>query len=487
MRPCNLRVACGAVAALVALGGCAASVTVNENGARDDTGAGRAAANGPLVTVDPDPFPSTYRPLASEPTAIVGATILDGKGGRIDNGYVVMSGGDVRAIGAGTLRPEPGVRVIDAAGKWVTAGIIDIHSHLGVYPSPSVRAHQDGNEISAPVTAEVWAEHGIWPQDPGFGRALAGGVTSLMVLPGSANLFGGRTVTLKNVPGRTVQAMKFPDAPYGLKMACGENPKRVYGAQRKRAPASRMGNVAGYRQAWARAVEYKRAWDAYADKHASGKKAKPPKRDLELDTLKGVLEGDILVHMHCYRADEMAIMIDVSREFDYHIGTFHHAVESYKIADLLAANGTCSAMWADWWGFKMEAYDTIRENIPFVHDAGACAIVHSDSDVGIQRLNQEAAKALADGRKAGLDISKAEAWAWLSLNPARAMGIDGATGSLEPGKDADVVIWSSDPFSVYAKAEQVFVDGALMWHIDDARHQPVMDFELGQPGEGDAK
>ena len=280
MRPYNLRVACGAVAALVALGGCAASVTVNENGVRDDTDAGRAAANGPLVTVDPDPFPSTYRPLASEPTAIVGATILDGKGGRIDNGYVVMSGGDVRAIGAGTLRPEPGVRVIDAAGKWVTAGIIDIHSHLGVYPSPSVRAHQDGNEISAPVTAEVWAEHGIWPQDPGFGRALAGGVTSLMVLPGSANLFGGRTVTLKNVPGRTVQAMKFQEAPYGLKMACGENPKRVYG-RRNSKPSTRMGEVALMRDRLGKARVYEQ------------EEGKAP--NLGRQALKAVLDGELLV------------------------------------------------------------------------------------------------------------------------------------------------------------------------------------------------
>ena len=201
----------------------------------------------------------------------------------------------------------------------------------------------------------------------------------------------------------------------------------------------------------------------------------------------GVLSGDILVHMNCYRADEMAQIMDMSEEFGYEVTSFHHAVESYKIADKLAEYGACSAMWADWWGFKMEAYDGIRENIPMVHRAGACAIVHSDSDIGIQRLNQEAAKALSDGRRAGIDISDADAWQWLSANPAKSLGIFEQTGSLEAGKAADVVIWSGDPFSVYGQAEQVFIDGALMYERGNEALTPVMDFELGQPGEGDLK
>ena len=336
------------------------------------------------------------------------------------------------------------------------------------------------------MTAEVWSEHGIWPQDPGFTRALAGGVTALQVLPGSANLFGGRGVTLKNVPSRTVQGMKFPGAPYTLKMACGENPKRVYGygsgSYPGGSPYSRMGNVAGYRESWIRAADYKRKWEKYAKEGGDA-----PTRDLELDTLKGVLDGDILVHMHCYRADEMAQVMDISKEFGYKVTAFHHAVEAYKIADKLAEYGACSSMWADWWGFKMEAYDGIKENIPMVHKAGACAIVHSDSDIGIQRLNQEAAKAWADGKKVGINIPEEEAWQWLSLNPAKSLGIDGKTGSLVPGKMADVVVWSGNPFSVYTKADQVFVDGALMYDRSDAANRPVMDFELGQPGEGDLK
>jgi imidazolonepropionase-like amidohydrolase len=212
-----------------------------------------------------------------------------------------------------------------------------------------------------------------------------------------------------------------------------------------------------------------------------------PERDIALDSLRGILDGKILVHNHCYRADEMANMIDMSREFGYKIGTFHHAVESYKVADLLARERICSAMWADWYGFKMESYDAIKENIPFVHNAGACAIVHSDDPNGIQRLNQEAAKALADGRRAGINVSDEIAWTWLSGNPARALGIFDQTGSLKAGKMADVVLWNANPFSVYARPERVWIDGALMYDARDPKRRPVSDFELGQPGEGDVK
>jgi len=424
-----------------------------------------------------DPYPSTYRPYPGAPTAITGATIFDGEGGRIDNGTVVLVDGRIQAIGgADTAIPEGATR-IDGTGRWVTPGVIDVHSHLGDYPSPGVEAHSDGNEVTSPVRPEVWAEHSVWPQDPGFSRALGnGGVTTLQVLPGSANLFGGRGVTLRNVPARTVQAMRFPGAPRGLKLACGENPKRVYG-NRNQMPGTRMGNVALMRQTWQRAAEYR------------DRRQREPNtaRDLALDTLVEVLEGDVLVHNHCYRADEMAIMMDMAREFGFRISTFHHAVESYKIADLLRENDVCSAMWSDWWGFKMEAYDAVNENIPLVHNAGACAIVHSDDANGIQRLNQEAAKALADGRRMGIDISDAVAWRWLSYNPARALGIEEETGSLSVGKRADVVLWNGDPFSVYTRPQQVWVDGALLYDMNDPRLRPVSDFELGQPGEGDVK
>lgn len=431
-----------------------------------------------------NPFPSTYQRIDHVPVFISNVTIIDGIGNKIENSTILLTDGKIIEFGEDLKAPRDALQ-IDGTGKWLTPGIIDNHSHLGVYASPGTRSHSDGNEVTGPVTAEVWAEHSIWPQDPGFQRALAGGVTSLQILPGSANLFGGRSVTVKNLPNRTMQDMKFPEAPYGIKMACGENPKRVYGA--KGGPMTRMANVAGYRKAWIEAQEYQKKWNDYYTSTQEGGSDEKPSRNLRLETLAGVLDGDILVHMHCYRADEMAIMIDVMKEFNYKIGTFHHAVEAYKIADKLAENDVCSAMWADWWGFKMEAYDGIRENIPMVHKAGACAIVHSDDDIGIQRLNQEAAKAWSDGVRVGLDISKEEAWQWLSANPAKSLGIYEHTGSIEIGKNADVVLWSADPFSSYSQAEKVFIDGALVFDRTNPESWPVSDFELGQIAQGDAK
>jgi imidazolonepropionase-like amidohydrolase len=431
------------------------------------------------AAINKDPYPSTYKAYPGAPTVIRNVTIYDGEGGRVDNGTVYFADGKITTIGGAMadLALAQGAVEIDGMGKWVTPGIIDVHSHLGDYPSPSVDANSDGNEVTGPVKPEVWAEHSVWPQDPGFSRALAnGGVTTLQILPGSANLFGGRSVTIKNVYARTVQGMKFPGAPYGLKMACGENPKRVYGG-RNQMPGTRMGNMAVNRATWAKAVEYKR-------KIAKGEN---PARDLAMETLVGVLDGDILIHNHCYRADEMAQVIDMAREFGYKVSTFHHAVEAYKIADLLAKENICSAMWADWWGFKMESYDAINENIPMVHGAGACAIVHSDDANGIQRLNQEAMKALADGRRAGLQVSDEVAWTWLAINPAKALGIDKKTGSLKAGKMADLVLWNGNPLSVYTRPEKVWIDGAMMYDAGDPKKRPVSDFELGQPGEGDVK
>ena len=429
-----------------------------------------------------DPFPSTYRAYPGVLTAIVHATVYDGEGGRIEDGTLLLADGKVKAVGGPDLPVPAGATVIEGKGKWVTPGVIDVHSHLGDYPSPQVKALSDGNEMTNPVTADVWAEHSVWPQDPGFSRALAnGGVTTLQILPGSANLFGGRSVTLKNVYARTMQGMKFPGAPYGLKMACGENPKRVYGAK-NREPSTRMGNIAVDRQTWMKAVEYRRKWQKYEEKGGE-----PPARDVAMETLMGVLDGEILVHNHCYRADEMAVVLDMAREFGYHVTAFHHAVEAYKIADLLKADGTCAAVWADWYGFKMESYDGIPENLAILQKAGACVMIHSDDQNGIQRLNQGVAKGLAAGRRAGIAIPDEVAWEWLAINPARALGIADKTGSLKPGKMGDVVLWNGNPFSVYTRPEKVWIDGAMLYDALDPKLRPVSDFELGQPGEGDVK
>ena len=438
-----------------------------------------------------DPYPSTYQRVAAPPVLLDNATVLTGTGARLENADVLMADGRIVAVGAGLELPAGATRV-DATGKWVTPGIIDVHSHLGVYPSPGVRAHSDGNEATSPVTANVWAEHSVWPQDPGFAAALAGGVTSLQILPGSANLVGGRGVTLKNVPATSYQAMKFPGAPWGMKMACGENPQRVYGE--KGGPSTRMGNIAGYRAAFIDAAEYLAKHKPDAPKKRSWFGADEPdsasdtggKRDLKLDTLAGAINGDILVHIHCYRADEMTTMLDLADEFGFKVAAFHHGVEAYKLADRLAEEGTCAALWADWWGFKMEAFDGIQENIALVdRPAGSCAIVHSDSEEGIQRLNQEAAKVMAHARLAGIEITPEHAIGWLTANPAKSMGILERTGTLEPGKMADVVVWNGTPFSVYAQAEQVYIDGARLYDRADPSRQPEADFMLGQ-STGDA-
>lgn len=426
---------------------------------------------------DKNPYPSTYHAYPGTPTALVGATVFDGEGGRIERGTVLIADGKVVAVGGPDTAIPDGYTRIDATGKFVTPGIIDIHSHLGVYPTPSVEANSDGNEATAPTTPEVWAEHSVWPQDPGFSRAMAnGGITTLEILPGSANLMGGRSVVLKNVYSRTVQGMKFPGAPYGLKMACGENPKRVYGSK-GRMPSTRMGNFAVDRATWIKAKEYRAKRDA----------GKLESRDLGLETLAGVLDGSILVQNHCYRADEMAQVLDMSKEFGYHVSAFHHAVEAYKIGDLLKASDTCAAIWSDWWGFKMEAYDAIPENAGLLYKAGACVVIHSDDENGIQRLNQEAAKAQGDARRIGIDIPDAEVIKWLTFNGAKAIGVEKMTGSLMPGKMGDVVLWNGNPLSVYSRPEKVWVDGALLYDAGNRKLRPVSDFELGQPGEGDVK
>jgi imidazolonepropionase-like amidohydrolase len=447
------------------------------------------------------PYSSTYQAPSSPPTLIRGATVLTGTGTRLEQADVLIEDGRIKAVGANLPAPA-GALLIDASGRWVTPGIIDIHSHLGVYASPAVRAQADGNEMTNPVTPNVWAEHSIWPQDPGFEKALEGGVTTLEILPGSGNLIGGRSVVVKNVHATTYQAMKFPDAPYGLKMACGENPKRVYGSKGQ-FPSTLMGDVAGYRQAFADAQDYRNQWDKYyreraeyekkkaaaaggdPQQHATDKKEltppSPPKRDLKMETLVGVLKGDIRVQMHCYRSDQMATMLDVADEFGFKITAFHHAVEAYKIADLLAQRGVCAAMWSDWWGFKMEAYDGIEENIAIVDaPAGSCAMLHSDSEDGIQRLNQEAAIAMARGVHAGLNIPPERAVRWLTANPAKALGLEDRIGTIEPNKNADVVIWSANPFSVYALADQVLIDGAVVFDRAHPQPQPPSDFLLGQ-------
>jgi imidazolonepropionase-like amidohydrolase len=286
-----------------------------------------------------------------------------------------------------------------------------------------------------------------------------------------------------------MQDMKFPDAPQGLKMACGENPKGNFGSKGQ-APTSRQGEIAMMRAAWIEArdyLEHQRKSEHRHDErggppgHEGGGRGDPPKQDLQLETLAGVLDGKIRPQVHCYTADDMAVMLSIAREFDFKIAAFHHAVEAYKIPDMLKAAGTCAAVWPDWWGYKMEAFDGIRENAAFLDAAGDCVMMHSDSPFVGQHLTLEAAKAMAAGHAAGLDIPRERAIAWVTSNPARALGLDDRIGRIAAGYNADVVLWSGDPFSVYSKPDQVYVDGAVAFDRADPARQPVPDLLLGLP------
>jgi imidazolonepropionase-like amidohydrolase len=428
----------------------------------------------PMFELEDDPYPSTYKAPASAPVVLVGATILDGAGQRIDAGEVILANGKVQAVGHGLAYPT-GATVIDSHGKWITPGLIDVHTHLGVYSLPETSldaATSDVTELRDPNAADTWVEHAVRSVDPGFSHALAAGVTTLQILPGSSALFGGRSVIVHPIPAPTIAAMKFPGAPQGLKMACGDSPKDEFAS--RNLLNSRQGEIAAMREAFAEAEEYRREG---REGHRHGLRG-PHTDDLREQTLALVLDGKMPVHIHCYRSDDMARMIDLSREFGFHISAFHHAVEAYKIAPLIVANGICVVGWSDWWGFKPEAADGIRENVALVDAAGGCAMMHSDIPILGEHLNLEAAKAAAAGRRAGLPEPPEHVIRWLTSNPAKAIGLADRIGRLAPGFDGDLVLWSGDPFSVYSKPEKVFIDGAVAFDASAPRRPS--DFELGR-------
>ena len=463
----------------------------------------------PAPWLDPETFAPRGLPRATAaladaarnpnaPTiAIVGGTILTAAGQRIERGTLIAKGGAITYVGDGSVAiPADAIRV-DASGRFVTPGLIDAHSHLGVYPAPNARAHGDGNEATAPVTSQVRAEWAYWPGDPQIPRALAGGTTTALILPGSANLVGGRGFTAVMKLGRTPAEVAFPGAPPTLKMACGENPKRVYGE--KGGPSTRMGVYAQFRVAFQEAAAYagkrvayaaaRALWEKKRDQAAelSAKHGKPlsgetgpepPAIDLRLETLAAVLRGEILVQVHCYRASDIAQMLQIADEMGFRIRSFHHALEAYKVRDLLVARDIAINTWSDWWGFKLEAFDGIPENAALFTEQGGRATIHSDSPIQTQVLNQDAAKAMAAGRRAGIAVTEEDALRWITANPAWVLGIDAVTGTLEVGKRADVVIWSGSPFSIYSHADQVLVAGEVAY--DRAKGLTPSDFELGQ-------
>ncbi len=437
---------------------------------------GLPAQAAPLAPWLADPFPSTYRAPTSPDMLIRGATVLDGEGRRLDGADVLTHAGKIVAVGPGLHLP-PGGREVDAHGRWVTPGVIDIHSHDGVYVLPLTDIDHDSSdvaELSDPNAADTRVETAVNPQDVAFSRALEHGVTTLQILPGSSPIFSGRSVMVHPIRANTIAEMKLSNAPQGFKMACGENPKEE-DAETHRGPTSRQGEVAFIRAAFLDAQDYRRDWEAYA-----AGRGLAPKRDLKRETLAGILAGDVHIHMHCYRADDMATMLSVAHEFGFHVAAFHHAVEAYKIPEMLKADGVCAAVWGGWWGYKMEAQDSIRANAALLERSGTCVTMHSDSPAEGQRLNLEAAKAAGAGRRVGVTIPPEQMIRWITSNPARALGLGDRLGELKPGLDADLVLWSGDPFSVYTRADLVVIDGAVAF---DRAHPPALppsDFELGR-------
>jgi imidazolonepropionase-like amidohydrolase len=395
------------------------------------------------------------RPQDPPVVAIKGATVLTVTKGVIANGTVVIKDGKIAAVGRDVAIPE-GATVIDAAGKFLMPGIIDTHSHMGVYSWPEVPANSDGNEATHPIMAHVRAEDGVNVQDPAFKRALAGGVTTIQILPGSANMVGGESFVCKLRLGGGTDRMRFEGAPRGIKMASGENPKRVYGG-RGQLPSTRMGNFAVLREHFEKAREYQRTWKSHEEKKAKGEETSPPDKDLKLEMLKDVLEGKVRVHIHCYRMDEMVTLINIAKEFGFRIASYQHALEAYKVADILSKEGIGIATWADWWGFKLEAWDGIPWNAAICDKAGVNVTIHSDSSDGIQRLYTEAAKCLRYG------FPEEAALASITIGPAKILGVEARVGSIEPGRDADLALFSKHPFDVTTLCEKTWIDGRLVF------------------------
>lgn len=380
---------------------------------------------------------------------IKNATLLTVTHGKIEHGSVYVKDAKIVAFGA-TVNAPASATVIDVAGKYVTPGIIDSHSHMAL--------RDDVNEATSPIVPHMRMIDAFDYTDKAIYRALAGGVTSALLLHGSADMIGGQAVVIKTKYGLGRDELLFKGAPQSIKFASGENPKRVFGGKGQ-LPSTRMGNFAVQREALLQAKEYMRDWDEYNAKVQKGDKdAKPPKRDLKLDALADVLRGKMMVQIHCYRADEFLNEMAMANEFGYKIRAFHHALEAYKVADKIAAQGVGIDTFADWWGYKNEAWDAIPWNAVMAMRKGVTVAIKSDSNDYMRRLNQEAAKTMRYG-----GATEDEALRMITLNAAWIMGVQDRVGSIDNGKDADLVIWDGYPLSSYGVPEKVFIDGEMFF------------------------
>jgi imidazolonepropionase-like amidohydrolase len=384
-------------------------------------------------------------PSAHNEVVIQNAIIMTVTHGTIAHGSVYVKDGKIAAVGKDVSAPASAT-VVDAGGKYLTPGIVDSHSHIAL--------DSDVNEATSPITPQMMMIDAFDYQDKAIYRILAGGVTTSLLLHGSANMIGGQAVVIKHKYGLNRDALLFPGAPRSIKFASGENPKRVYGS-RNELPSTRMGNFEVQREALVQAQDYMREWDDYNAKVQRGDKdATPPKRDLKMDALADVLRGKLFVQIHCYRADELLTEMAMAKEFGYKLRAFHHALEACKVADQLAANGIGIATFSDWWGFKQEAYDAIPWNAVMCMRKGVRVAIKSDSEDFARRLNQEAGKAIRYG-----GATEDEALRMITLNAAWIIGVDDRVGSIDVGKDADLVIWDGYPLSSYGVPNKVFIDG----------------------------
>ncbi len=381
---------------------------------------------------------------------IQGGRIITGTKGIIEKGNILIVNGKIAAVGA-NISPPPGITVINAAGKVVVPGIVDAHSH---------RASDATNEGSDSITADVRIIDVLNSSAKNIWQALASGQTSGLVLHGSANAIGGQSVVVKWKYMRPEREMIVPDAPHMIKFALGENVTRSGSQTPNRFPRTRMGVEAVYRRAFQEAKEYMAKWDAYKK---SGATTNPPRRDVRLEALAGILKREIWVQCHSYRADEMLMMVRLSQEFNFKIGALQHALEAYKIAPELAKAKVGVSIFADSWSYKVEAYDAIPYNAMICTKAGVDVSINTDSLGGTVAHSVDAAKVMRYG-----GLSETQALKMLTITPAKQLGIDHRTGSLEVGKDADIAIWSGHPLSVYSRCELTMIEGEVFFQRKDA-------------------
>jgi imidazolonepropionase-like amidohydrolase len=387
---------------------------------------------------------------------IKSGTIMTGTNGVLCPGSMLIKDGKITEIGKLVTTPK-GAKIINAEGKYIIPGIVDPHSHIGVWAWPVVEPNFDGNEAIDPVTPQVRAIDSINFKDPAIERAIAAGVTTIHILPGSSNIIGGESVTIKLRPANTLDDFLFKGAQRGLKMAIGENPKRIYG-NRGIMPSTRMGNAFVMRNAFLQAKEYMKKWEAFEKQKTENREAKPPARDLKMETLVKALQGELLIHVHCYKADGILTLFRIANEFGFKIRSFEHCPEAYKVPEIIKKHNTGVITFSDDYGFAMEAWNAIPYNAAILYRKGVIVSLHSDSANLMQRLNQEAAKCIKYG-----GLSEREALKLITINAAWMLGVEDRVGSLEVGKDADISIFNGNPFSVYSLCITTIIDGKIVY------------------------